>query len=247
MLAARPVPPTVGASFLAGLRATLPLAVSIVPFMTVYGVTARAAGLPAWFAQLLTVVVFAGSQLAAVQLLAAGASGLVAGLTAVLLNVRHVVYSAALAPRLRHLSLPWRLLLGYFLTDETYATLSARLLSEPAESQPQWFLLGGGVIVWVAAQSGTALGVWLGAQIPSKWSLDFAGTLALLALLVLSLRHRAAGLSALVAGSVALVASGLPWRFGLIAALGAGLSAGWLVQRWERRRAPREEGAPCGS
>src|SRR5262245_21580854 len=73
-----PTPASRRSSFLAGLRACVPLALSIVPFMTVYGVTARAAGLPFWFAQLLSVAIFARTQLAAVQLLAAGAPGIVA-------------------------------------------------------------------------------------------------------------------------------------------------------------------------
>src|SRR5215470_18978480 len=91
-----PTPSSRRSSFLAGLRACVPLALSIVPFMTVYGVTARAAGLPFWFAQLLSVAIFARTQLAAVQLLADGAPGIVAALTAALMNARYIVYSMTL-------------------------------------------------------------------------------------------------------------------------------------------------------
>lgn len=231
-LPAPPAPPTVSASFLAGLRATAPLAISIVPLMTVYGVTARAAGLAAWFAQLLSVAVFAGSQLAAVQLLAAGAPGVVAGLTAALMNLRHVVYSATLAPQFKHLAWYWRMLAGYFVTDETYNTLVARMECE-SESHPHCFLLGGGAIIWVAAQSGTALGWWLGQSIPPGWSLDFTGTLVFLALLVLQLKHRAALVTAVTAGSLAVVLADLPWRLGLVVAIPVGLAVGLGFHRWQ--------------
>ena len=122
--------------------------------------------------QLLSIAVFAGSQLAAVQLLAAGAPGFIAGLTAALMNLRHVVYSLTLAPAFKHLAWPWRLLAGYLTTDETYNLVLVRMERE-AEAHPEWFLLGGGSIIWAAAQIGTALGGQLGQAVPASWSLDF--------------------------------------------------------------------------
>jgi 4-azaleucine resistance transporter AzlC len=241
LLTVLPAPPSWRASFLAGVRACAPLAVSIVPLMTVYGVTARAAGLPFWFAQLLSVAVFAGSQLAAVQLLAAGVPGLLAALTAALMNARHLVYSVALAPQFKQLAWYWRLLAGYFLTDETYATLAARL-QQQQEAHPEWFLLGGGSLIWLAAQSGTALGGWLGQALPASWSLDFTGTLVFLVLLVLTLTHRAALVTAGTAGVLSVALAGLPWRLGLVVAIVAGFAAGRLYQRWGRVSAPEASG-----
>ena len=96
------------AACLAGGKATLPLAAGIVPLMAVYGVAALAAGLPAWLAQGMTLVIFAGAELPGVQLLAAGVPGPLAGLAVALLNARHLLYSAALAPHFWHLGLRWR-------------------------------------------------------------------------------------------------------------------------------------------
>lgn len=232
------VSPARGASFLAGLRACAPLAVSVVPLMSVYGVTARALGMPFWWAQLLSVAVFAGSQLVAVQLLASGVPGVVAALTAAVMNIRHVVYSATLAPRFRHLAWPWRLLAGYLVTDETYTTLVARM-KRGLEPHPQWFLAGGGLIVWLACQGGTALGGWLGQTIPASWGLDFAGILVFLALLVLQITHPAAAVTAVSAGGLSVALVSLPWRLGLLVAILGGWGAGWLYQRW--RMAPAAE------
>jgi predicted branched-subunit amino acid permease len=238
-----PTPSSWRASFLAGLHACVPLALSIVPFMTVYGVAARAAGVPFWFAQLLSVAIFARTQLAAVQLLAAGAPGIVAALTAALMNARYIVYSMTLAPQFRHLAWYWRVLAGYFITDETYATLATRL-QQRQEAHPQWFLFGGGGLIWLASQSGTALGGWLGQTLPADWSLDFTGTLVFLALLVLlSFTHRAALVTAGTAGSLAVVLADLPWRLGLVVAIVAGLAAGLLAQRWHSASASAEGGA----
>lgn len=239
-LAALPAPPSWRASFLAGLRACAPLALSIVPLMTVYGVTARAAGLPFWLAQLLSVAVFAGSQLVAVQLLAAGVPSFIAAFTAALMNLRHVIYSVSLAPAFKQLPWYWRLLAGYLLTDETYTTLSARL-KQQREAYPQWFLLGGGSLIWLAAQVGTALGGWLGQTIPASWPLEFAGTLVFLVLLVLSLINWAAVVTACTAGTLSVLLAAWPWRLGVVVAIVAGLVVGWVAQKLTRQPAARAE------
>ncbi len=66
-------------------------------------------------------VVFAGSaQFIAVQLLGAGASAVVILMVVFIVNLRHALYSASMAPHLRHLGPGWKLLLAYLLTDEAY-------------------------------------------------------------------------------------------------------------------------------
>lgn len=245
-LAVLPAPPSWRVSFLAGVRACAPLAISVTPLMTVYGVTARALGVPFWWAQLLSVAVFAGSQLVAVQLLAAGVPGIIAALTAALMNIRHVVYSLSLAPRFKQLAWPWRLLVGYLVTDETYTTLATRL-ERGGEPAPQVFLVGGGSLIWIAAQLGTALGGWLGQTIPASWGLDFAGILVFLVLLVLQMKHPAAAVTAVTAGGLSVALADLPWRLGLLVAILGGVAAGWLYQRWHvAPAAGTKGGASCG-
>jgi predicted branched-subunit amino acid permease len=107
--------------YIAGLQAALPLAVGIVPFMLIYGVLARAAGLTPVEAQAMTLFVFSGAQLVAAQMLVGGAPGVIIVAAGATMNLRHAIYSAALAPYLKRLSLGWRLLLAYLLTDETFA------------------------------------------------------------------------------------------------------------------------------
>lgn len=225
----------------AGGKAALPLALGLVPFMLIYGVVMHAAGYPPLLAQAMTLLVFAGSQVVAAQLLLAGVPGALIVVTCAIMNLRYALYSASIAPSLRQLSLPWRLVLAALLTDETYL-LSLRR-SEVPEQHPyrHWFLLGAGLDIWLACQSGTALGSVLGPAIPATWHLEFAATLTFLALLVLSLRDWASWGAAVVAGSCAILAGGLPWKLGLLVAIGVGMLAG---RRLETRQPLQPKGHP---
>jgi predicted branched-subunit amino acid permease len=83
--------------------------------------------------------------------------------------------------------------------------------------------------VWAAAQISTALGLFLGTCIPSTWSLDFTATLALIALIVPTLKARACGVSALTAGITAVVLAALPLKFGLLVATAVGIASGLIA------------------
>jgi predicted branched-subunit amino acid permease len=217
--------------YVAGCKAALPLAVGIVPFMLIYGVLAHAAGLTLVEAQAMTLLVFSGAQLVAAQMLVGGAAGVVIVAAGATMNLRHAIYSATLAPYLKRLSLGWRFLLAYLLTDETFALSISRYQRADTPRHRQWFFLGAGVIIWLAAQGATLLGVLLGGQVPASWHLDFTATLTFLGLLVLSLKQRAGLAAALGAGVTALLTISLPLNTGLLVAVGLGIMAGVLVER----------------
>ncbi|CDI03158.1 AzlC-like protein [Candidatus Competibacter denitrificans Run_A_D11] len=214
--------------FWAGVRALAPLLVGVAPFGMIYGVLALANGLTPAAALAMSSILFAGSaQFLFCQLVGVGAPATVMVAEVGLLNLRHALYSAALAPRLAHLPRRWKLLLAYLLTDEAFAAISHR----EAESQPSpdrhWFYLGAGLALWGGWQLSTAVGVLLGARLPADWPLDFALPLTFIAIVVPLIRSRAMLLAAGVAGSVALLAAGLPFKLGLLAAALAGMAAGW--------------------
>lgn len=215
----------------AGVRAQLPILLGVSPFGMIYGVAAIQAGLPAAVALGMSMIVFAGSsQFIAAQLFASGTPGLVIVLTTWVVNLRHMLYSASVAPYIKHLSKAWRCLLAFLLTDEAYAvtiTYYERNPLPPArDTNRHWFFLGSGLTLWVAWQISTIIGVVLGAQVPESWSLDFTLALTFIALLIPVLKDRPAVLAALVAGGVALIAHGLPYNLGLIAAVLAGIAVG---------------------
>ena len=102
----------------AGARAVLPVLLGVAPFGMIYGVLARGSGIPPLAAQAMSMIVFAGSaQFIAVQLIAAGAPSILALLTTAVVNVRHALYSATLAPYLQSLSPRSRWALPYLMVD----------------------------------------------------------------------------------------------------------------------------------
>lgn len=223
---------------LRGSRDTLPLLPGAVPFGLIYGVAARAAGIPAWLAQAMSAVVFAGSaQFAVVQLVAVGAPALILVLTGTVLNLRHLLYSASLAPEVRRARPHWKALLAYLLTDEMYGVVSTRLRARLAAADVRWYALGSGLTLWISWQIATLAGLLVGAQIPSAWSLDFAATLTFIALVVPLLRDRPSGLAAAAAALAAALAVNVPLKLGLLLAMVAGVLAGLVAEHGERQSA----------
>ena len=97
------------AAFVAGLQAVAPMVAAIVPFGVTAGVAGLDAGLGPWVTMGMSVVIFAGaSQLASIQLLDAGAAVPLVIVTALLINLRMVMYSAHLAPHFQQASGPTR-------------------------------------------------------------------------------------------------------------------------------------------
>src|SRR3970040_2217155 len=105
--------------FLAGVRAELPILLGVIPFGMIYGVLALSAGLRSGAALGMSSIVFAGAaQFVGTQLIGAGTPGIVVVLTTFVVNLRHMLYSASVAPHVRHLRPVWKWLLAYLLTDE---------------------------------------------------------------------------------------------------------------------------------
>ena len=157
-------------------------------------------------------------------------------LTITVVNLRHMLYSASLAPYLASLSTPWKALLSYLLTDEAYAPTVIHYKKEGITPYGHWFLLGAGLVLWTDWQISTALGIWLGTAIPESWSLDFALPLTFIAMVVPVLKDRPAIAAALSAGVVALVAYSLPFQLGLIVAAFVGIVIGTVL---EDRKSPK--------
>jgi 4-azaleucine resistance transporter AzlC len=194
--------------FLAGARACLPVVLGYLAIGMAFGVVARTTGLSVAEATLMSVVLYAGSaQFITAGMLSASAPALAIIVTVGLLNIRHMFYSAALAPQLPRAPLWKNILVGVELTDETFAVAASRFGAGAAVEHP--WLFGVNVtaqLTWVAA---TCLGALLGQKVAnvSALGLDFALTAMYAALLVLQIAHRPLLRVAItVAVSAALVA-----------------------------------------
>ena len=217
-------------AFFLGLRSVLPLLLGVAPFGVIYGVIALQSGIPALAAMLMSSIVFAGSaQFLLAQLVGAGAPMLLSIGAVGLINLRHALYSASVAPLLARLPRRWKLLLAYLLTDEAYAAAIPHLLAapgKPAVAMAHWILLGSGFGLWAGWQVSTLLGVVVGAQLPAGLGLDFALPLTFIAIVVPMIRSRALFAAALAAGLVAVLLAALPYKLGLFVAALAGLLVG---------------------
>ncbi len=228
------------AEFWGGVRAQLPILLGVSPFGMIYGIIAIKAGLSVPVALAMSLIVFAGSsQFIAAELFASTTPGIIIVLTTFVVNLRHMLYSASVAPYVKHLSRPWKFALAFLLTDEAYAVTITHYEKNPSppvrETNHHWYFLGSGLTLWTVWQISTAVGVLLGAQVPASWGLDFTLALTFIALLIPVLKDRPGILAALSAGIVALVAHGLPYNLGLIAAVLAGIGVGVLAERWTSR------------
>ncbi len=218
-------------SLWAGIRAEFPLLIGVFPFGLIYGALALNAGLPPAEAQMMSSIVFAGSsQFVAAQLVQAAAPGLVIVLTIAIINLRHMLYSASVAPYIEHLPLRWRLLLAYLLTDEAYAVTIIHYEETELTPTSHWFFLGAGLTLWLTWQISSALGIFLGTAIPAAWPLDFALPLTFIAMVMPILKDRPVIASAVSAGLVALLAAGLPDKLGLILAALVGIAVGAYLE-----------------
>ncbi|MBI5294089.1 MAG: AzlC family ABC transporter permease [Chloroflexi bacterium] len=217
--------------FWAGVRAEFPLLVGVFPFGMIYGALALNAGLSLAASQMMSSIVFAGSsQFIAAQLIHDAAPGLVIVLTIAVVNLRHMLYSASLAPYLKDLPVRWKVLLAYLLTDEAYAPTALKFEREGVTPLGHWFLFGAGLALWSTWQVSTGLGIFLGASLPQSWPLDFALPLTFIALVMPALKNRPAIAAALSAGLVALLAYGLPFKLGLILAALTGILVGTVLE-----------------
>ena len=220
------------AALRAGALAAAPLLVGMMPFGVVVGLAMVSAGLTHPQAVAMSVLVFAGTaQLAVLPLLIAKAPLWVMYATAVVVNLRYVIYSAVLVPYFEHLSRPWRVLLSYITVDGIFALYVGRSTPDDGDPHKHWYYLGGSLLMWVGWQLASWIGIFAGALIPRSWSLEFASTLGLIALVMPLLFDRAVVWGALAAGGVSLLTAKWPLNLGLLAAIAAGVAVGLAVAR----------------
>jgi len=220
--------------FWLGVRDELPLLLGVAPFGMIYGVLAVAASLPVGISQAMSSVVFAGSsQFLTVQLLGSGVPLLIILLTGIIVNLRHALYSASIAPYLQKLSPAWKAGLAYLLTDEAYAVAINHYKDETRDIKDKhWYFLGAGITLWTCWQISSALGIFVGQVIPADLPLDFTLPLIFIALVVPNLRDKPAVIAAIIAGLVSVLAFGLPYKLGLLLAAAIGMGVGvWLERK----------------
>jgi predicted branched-subunit amino acid permease len=213
-------------AFRRGVRDVSPLLLGVAPFGLVAGVAAIDAGLSLGQTLGMSVVVFAGaSQLAALELLNQGAPLSVVVVTAVVINLRMLMYSASIAPYFQRFAARVRVGLAYFLTDQAYALSVSRYRSGDGLDRIAYYL-GAGATLWLVWQITTVAGALAQAGIPESLGLEFAVPLVFLALLVPAMEDGPTTVAGMVGGAVAVVGAGLPLNLGLLVGATVGIAAG---------------------
>lgn len=214
-----------------GTRDALPMVMTLIPFALAVGAAMAATNVPAftsWSSSWL--VVGGGAQLVAVQMLDNGAQFALVVAMALVVNSRHLLYSASLAPYAQPWPRRWRLLGAYFLADPIYALAIARFerIDERPPQRLQYYA-GVAAVLWSGWVLFTGVGVLLAGALPDSLPLTFAVPLGFLLLLLPMLRNRPGHAAAIAGGVVALATSGLPLGLNVLAGGAAGAVAGSYV------------------
>lgn len=134
---------------LAGARAIFPLVVGAVPFGIIFG-TLAAGSLSFVGTLAMSIFVFAGSsQFIAIGLIASGTAAPLILLTTIVVNLRHLLYAVSLVPHLQKLSPVWKLVLGFWLTDEGFAVAIVRYDQRDISPNKHWYHLGAALFMYV--------------------------------------------------------------------------------------------------
>lgn len=221
--------------WLRGLTAAMPIVLGYLPIGFAFGVLAEKAGLLTIHIVLMSVIVFAGSaQLIAVGLFSAQIAPLSIIVTTFIVNLRHLLFSAAIFPNLAH----WRKTelagFAYELTDETFALHSTRFSKHKIEKAEVFAINVTAHIAWIA---GSLLGAAAGGLVVEiePLALDFVLPAMFIALLVMQTKKYAQMITAVVAGftSVALLLLGFSQLHVIIATV-VGATFGAWIEGWKQ-------------
>jgi 4-azaleucine resistance transporter AzlC len=224
-----------GGGFWAGLVSTAPVVPGAVAFGLVYRVLARQSGLSLAATVIMSLLVFAG----AAQFTAVGMWGQAGGplivLTTFIVNLRHLLMGASVAPYLRGQPGRWKALLAFGVTDESYALAISRYLSGGGSRE---FFLGANLGLYVGWTLSTVVGAVLGGLVvdPGRWGIELVFPLTFLGLLMPLLIRPMPIVVALASGVVAVTtAAWLPGKGNLVLAIlvASGLGSA-LEGRWTR-------------
>lgn len=189
-----------------GFMDALPLAIAIAAYGLSYGVLATQANFSLLGIVTMSLLVFSGSiQMVAVGMLTAGGSLISVLITSVLLNLRNLLYGAALAEGLAPAK-KWRWLLVFGVSDEPFVLGSSRFKKYGPDPLYFGIVVGTFYIAWVLS---SFLGGVIGSQVdPQKWGLDLAFPITFAAILISSLVEKPEIVTALAA---AILAFGLEY------------------------------------
>jgi len=220
--------------FFEGARDTFPLIVGAAPFGIIFGTLAATAGLSFGATMGMSMFVFAGaSQFVCVSLVTAGTAWPMIVLTTFVVNLRHMLYGATMVPFYKNLNPLWKMGLAFGLTDETFAVAVSRYNKNDGVPGTHYYNLGSMVFMYLNWNLCTFIGLTAGTAFPgiSRWGLDFAMPATFIGIVIPYLVSKPMWAAVITAGTVSIMAGGLPHKLGLMAAALAGVTMGVMCER----------------
>ncbi|MEL6566275.1 MAG: AzlC family ABC transporter permease [Pseudomonadota bacterium] len=230
---------TTKSAYLAGLRDGAPFVLVAGPFAVLFGVLATEAGLNLFEVMTFSLVVIAGAaQFTALQLMQDNAPTVIVLISALAVNLRVAMYSAALTPYLGAAPLWQRVFVAYLLVDQSYALSHARFEAVPQMSVADRvaYYFGSCTLVMIFWFGCSYAGAALGTALPADLPLDFALPIAFLSMVAPMLRTLPHLMAAVTAIILSLLAAGVPHSLGLLIGGIGGMIAGAQAELWLTRR-----------
>lgn len=231
-----PANPVARKAFGAGVKTMLPLVLPFAAYGFVSGMAMTKVLSPAAAVAMTMFVYAASSQLAALPLIAAHLPMWTILFSAVSVNLRFTLFSAAMQPRFGKRPLWRRIALGYLNGDVAYVLFSQKYADQPTtpgniEEQESYFF-GVALCNWFFWQIASISGVLFGQQVPDSWDIGFAGTLVLLGIAIRLLADQAGVAAIIAAATVCLLGLDWPYKLNMVAAVIAATVVGTVVDRY---------------
>ncbi|MBF4509807.1 MAG: AzlC family ABC transporter permease [Aeromicrobium sp.] len=200
--------------FARGVALGLPIFLGYLPVGAAFGVVARGLGFSVVQAAACSATALAGAgQLIALTLIESGAAVLAVVVTTAVVNLRYVLFGAAMSAHVTGVPLPGQAFLAFTLTDETFAV---NIDDHRRGLADAWSMAGVGVIAWTGWVLGTTAGAlaagWIGD--PTRYGVQFAMPAMFTALLVAQAEDRRHVATAVLAATLAVACMLLlpdPW------------------------------------
>ncbi len=211
------------------LRSAFPLLVPALPFALVLGVAITESAMPELVGWSTNIFIFAGAAQLATVSLAATATWFTLVATAAVINLRHMMYSAALSHRFGDQPKWFRWVGPFFLIDQQFALVGPRT-DMPADTWRR-FYLASGIFYFTVWTLTVTLGLAVGSAIPTQWRLDVAPALMFAGLVALGVSNAPGVVAAVTGGAVCFAALGVPNNGGILIGALCGIGAGYLADR----------------
>lgn len=215
-----------------GMRNYVTPSIGLLPWATATGMALHGSGLSFIESMGMNFIVFGGTaQLGTLPLIISGASYWLIFCTALILNLRFVIFSATLAPAFDGVNKKARWLAGHLLSDGVTAVFSEKIITEKDPARRMGTYFGPSILNWFIWQLFTVIGFIAGSSFPSSWPIGFLATIALISLAIPMIKNTRMIITAITTAISVIILHDLPLRLGFLLAILLGMLSGLCAEK----------------